>query len=248
MDQAFLAERTKAFHDYVAKFRSDDVDIQQHMDMKEFHTDKVAAHCRSLAQVLQLGAADQALSELIGLWHDVGRFSQYSRYKTFNDKLSVNHAELGLVELERLGWLALISEADTDIVRFAIGAHNAVKIPAAPTERHLLFAKIIRDGDKLDIFRVLEPFLAPPTEQGCSPQILQDLAVGKQTFFENMKTPDDRKLVRLSWVYDLNFDWTVQKVREKNYVDHILAYLPGTPELKAIREAMHAYMAKRAQR
>ena len=48
------------------------------------------------------------VAEAIALFHDVGRFPQYARYKTFRDSISTNHAALGasvLFEQERSGSL-----------------------------------------------------------------------------------------------------------------------------------------------
>ena len=36
------------------------------------------------------------IAEAVALLHDVGRFEQYKRYGTFNDRKSVNHAALGV--------------------------------------------------------------------------------------------------------------------------------------------------------
>lgn len=43
---------------------------------------------------------------MIGLFHDVGRFYQFTVYRTFNDALSENHAKLGLKVIKDLPlWL-----------------------------------------------------------------------------------------------------------------------------------------------
>lgn len=37
-----------------------------------------------------------------------------------------------------------------------------------------------------------------------------------------MRTQDDRKLVRLMWVYDVYFAWSLQQIVEQNYIEDII--------------------------
>lgn len=37
-----------------------------------------------------------------------------------------------------------------------------------------------------------------------------------------MRTQDDRKLVRLMWVYDVYFAWSLQQIIEQNYIEDII--------------------------
>ena len=55
--------------------------------------------------------------------------------------------------------LAKLDEEDLATLKFAIGNHNAKEIAPTENQRHLAFAKLIRDADKIDIYRVLKPFL-----------------------------------------------------------------------------------------
>ena len=57
---------------------------------------------------LQLSLHDVQLAEIMGLFHDVGRFRQYSIYKTFNDAQSEDHADLGL----KVGGTAVITSSE----------------------------------------------------------------------------------------------------------------------------------------
>ena len=139
--------------DYRQAFYCEDKDIMFGIQMKEKHTGYVTTNARQLALHLQLSSHDVDLAELIGLLHDVGRFRQWSVYRTFRDNLSEDHAELGLKLIKEQQLYNELNSEDQDILLFAIGNHNKKFIAQAPSERHLLFAKIIRDADKLDIYR-----------------------------------------------------------------------------------------------
>ena len=45
---------------------------------------------------------------------------------------------------------------------------------------------------------------------------------GKQCDYTKMRTQDDRKLVRLMWVYDVYFAWSLQQIVEQNYIEDII--------------------------
>ena len=223
---------------YMKSFYSDDEEVQQGILIKETHTGYVTSNCIELAKYLNLSKNDSELAEIIGLFHDVGRFRQYSLYKTFNDADSEDHADLGLKVIDELDFFKELSAEDNEIVHFAIKNHNKKLVEPTDDERKILFAKIIRDADKLDIYRVLEPFLAqenadkmPRFIKGkeraeISPDFIENFVAGNQADYRKIRTNGDRKIVRLMWIYDINFSWTMRKIVERGYIDKIIDALP----------------------
>ena len=197
----------------------DDAQIVDGIILKEKHTWKVVKNCENLAKHLNLNEHDSLLAKMIGLFHDVGRFYQFTVYRTFNDALSENHAKLGLKVIKDLPFMTKLDKAT---LKFAIGNHNAKEIAPTENQRHLAFAKLIRDADKIDIYRVLKPFLGPTDGTGCSPDFVDLFVAGKQCDYTKMRTQDDRKLVRLMWVYDVYFAWSLQQIVEQNYIEDII--------------------------
>ena len=222
--QEILNEMHKWMSDYMKSFYSDDAEVQQGILIKEKHTGYVTANCVELAKDLNFSKHDSELAEIIGLFHDVGRFRQYSIYKTFNDADSEDHADLGITVIEELDFFKKLSNEDYEIVKFAIQQHNKKEIAPCEDDRKILFAKVIRDADKLDIYRVLEPFLAqenadkmPKFIKGkaradVSPDFVENFVTGKQADYRKIRTNGDRKIVRLMWIYDINFAWTMKKI------------------------------------
>ena len=257
MDE-LLHEMHAWMNDYMRSFRTDDPDVMLGIRLKEIHTGYVTANARALAKHLGCNAHDVALAEIIGLFHDVGRFRQYAVYQTFNDAQSEDHAELGLKVLaEEVDFLARLRPQDADIVRFSIKYHNKKEIAPTDDERKLFFAKLIRDADKLDIYRVLLPFLAPdaaekaphfvPSDaaQEVSPEFVADFAAGRQADYYRLRTHGDRKVVRLLWLYDINFVWTLRKIRERGYVEAFIASLPHEEGIDEGIKRLRSYIACR---
>lgn len=222
---------------YMKSFYTDDEEVQNGILIKEKHTGYVTANCIELAKYLKLSPHDTELAEVIGLFHDVGRFYQYQKYKTFNDAQSEDHAELALHVIDGLEFFNELSKDDLDVLKFAIQNHNKKLIAPTDDERKLLFAKLIRDADKLDIYRVLEPYFAqenadkmPNFITGRSPEIspdfIENFVQGEQADYRKIRTNGDRKIVRLMWVYNVYFKWTMKKILERGYIDKIVENLP----------------------
>ena len=67
---------------------------------------------------------------------------------------------------------------------------------------------------------------------------------GNQVDYYRITTQGDRVLVRLMWVYDINFAWTLKKVVEKGYIDKVVAHLPveEQPGLKPGFDRLYEYI------
>src|SRR5512140_2415439 len=69
------------------------------------------------------------LAESVALFHDVGRFPQYAKYKTFRDSISVNHGLLGAETLVENRVLQNLSEDEQELVIESVKFHNAFSVP-----------------------------------------------------------------------------------------------------------------------
>ncbi len=150
-------DRIKAeqvFRDYSEKFDTYDVKITLKID----HTFRVADIADRIAGSLK---ADCDFAWFLGLLHDIARFEQQTRYGTFKDAKSVDHAEFGadlLFKGERLidTFPQYSGIPDWErIAETAIRLHNKLDLPNGLDKAAYLYSTILRDADKCDIFRVL---------------------------------------------------------------------------------------------
>ena len=188
--QAVLVRNADWMRDYMKSFYNEDEEIQHAMLMKEAHTGRVRAIIRDLAVHLGLSEEDVALAEIMGLLHDVGRFRQFTVYRTFKDHLSEDHAAAGLKLMEEHGLLDGLLPWEQSLVRFAVEWHNKKEIAPAPDACHLGYAKMLRDADKLDIYHVLEPFLPSKDGSGVSPNFIEKFVEGVQCDYTMSGTED----------------------------------------------------------
>lgn len=246
------------FDSFVATFHAPSLDLQRNYDLKIEHTRRVQANMERLAASLEMPAAEQALAAAIALCHDVGRFPQYRDYATFNDVTSINHAALSVQTLKAEGILADLAEDERHLLLQAVALHNVFLLPPHLASRLLHFLLLIRDADKLDIWRVLIDYCtASPEERAsavtlelpetgaCSEGALAEVLAGRMPNRELLKSFEDIKLLQLSWAYDLNFTESFLMLAERGYVETLAGLLPVDPRCAVAAEAVRGFVRRR---
>jgi putative nucleotidyltransferase with HDIG domain len=246
MEQEHVKAVKAWFFDYCRLFYSQDEGFQRNILLKENHTRNVCANSAWICREELLDDDQTMLAEVIALLHDVGRFEQYRQFRTFKDSISVNHAELGAQILEDYEVLAPFFPHERSVIAHAVELHNVYAVPGKTPEDEKFFLNIIRDADKLDIWRVfLEYFNQPehmrasaaglglPDRPACSPVVLDRLVQQKMVRLSSVKTLNDFKLMQLSWVYDLNFAASFRLLFERDDITRLVATLPESKEVAA---------------
>jgi hypothetical protein len=239
------------FNRYVAGYYGAAGDSPASIRLKEDHTARTCEEIIGLGRNLALPEPDLLLVETAALFHDVGRFPQWQRHGTFNDRESEDHALLGLAVLSRSGVLNRIRADDAEVVEEAIRYHNVKELPTHLTDRSLCFAKLLRDADKLDIWRLVIGDGRRRRRHGTMPtpysrEIIADIREGRIPDLDLALTPADMRLLRSAWVYDLNFATSCSEVLKRRYLDSLFAQLPATAELTELRELLTSYLKQRA--
>jgi hypothetical protein len=132
-------------------------------------------------------------------------------------------------------------------------------LPTNLSQRQYLFSGLLRDADKLDIWglviRELEgggnlvETLAGyiPISNSFSRDIVAELLEGKVPDFSSVRNRNDMILLRLGWVFDLNFAMSCRHVLERNYVERLCVHLPARSELQKVKEYLISYLKNRAK-
>ncbi|HEY6837917.1 MAG TPA: HD domain-containing protein [Geobacteraceae bacterium] len=243
------------FTSYSRSFHTGTAEHDRNIALKEEHTARVCAIMELLAQSLHLTDNDRLLAATIALLHDVGRFEQYRRYGTFKDSASVNHAALGARIAGESDALAALSEEERELVVRSVALHNVFRVPPIADERLFLFVRLIRDADKLDIWRVFIDYYGQPEEERasavslgfadlpvCTPEVLEAVRHGRIANLASVRNLNDFKLLQLSWVYDLNFAPSFKLLQERGYLSRLAETLPATAEVRAAVEAARRFL------
>lgn len=258
MTEAELAGLRAWFSSFVAGFVGETPDDQRNYDLKVEHTYRVCAIMDRLTSALDFSADERRLMAAIALCHDVGRFPQYRQWRTFNDPVSANHGTLAIQVLKREGALASLPEETASRLLQGVALHNLFELPAALTAETVRRANLIRDADKLDIWRVMLAFFQSTPDQrasavvwelpdtgSCSDEVIREVAAGRVVHRSLLRSADDFKLLQLSWVYDLHFAASYQLFQEFGYYDTLVSLLPAQPGIAEAAEAVARFLDRK---
>lgn len=242
------------FNSYYESFKSDDIVVKTNLQSKSEHTYRVVDNNKLIAKSLNLSEEDTFLSELIALFHDLGRFYQFTNFKTFKDNSSLDHGQLSSELLKQQHILTELNDHQKDIIFKAIYYHNKFELPTDESERVIFFIKLIKDADKLDIFHLLiasyeesERFKNTSFEDytvsnSYTSEFVTSFLKGENLDYRLAKTTTDLKLMRLSWIYDINFVKSYEIILEKGYVKRLLKFLTHIPEYELLKKQAYSYL------
>ncbi len=246
----------KWFKSYVSQFYGNIDYINKNIEIKENHTLRVCENIIKLSNSIKLSDNDQFLAEIIALFHDIGRFEQFRDYNTFNDKKSENHAEMGVRILRREGILKEFSTSVIEIIENSILLHNKRDLfRSAGNDDVIFFSKLIRDADKLDILMVLTEYYSSdsneknpaldldlPESNEISESVTHEIFNNKTLNVKKLNTSIDFKLLLISWIFDINFDFTLKIIQESKFIDKIFNSLPENIKTNKIRTHVDEYI------
>ena len=264
METVELEKLKRWFTDYVSGFYSggQDVYLDKHIRLKEEHTARVCQEMRFILHGLNLSESDGRLAQAAALLHDVGRFEQFRRYRTYADPKSVDHGLLGCQILQQEEALKDIQPQEREILLQSVRWHGVKSLPTDLDERTALFCKLVRDADKLDVLGLLidnfTRYYQDPAsfdlevefadEPRVSAGVLEALHQHQLVDYRQIQTLHDAQLVLLGWVYDINFKPTLARIAEKRYLDTIASFLPNLPEVRSTVERIRNDVRRRLEK
>ncbi len=257
MELFLLDELKRWFEKFSGRFFGADDYVNRNLQLKREHTWRTCEEMLYLAKHLSLSDNSMRIAESIALLHDVGRFPQFHAHRTYNDAKSVDHGALGVETLRQEGVLESLDPEERFWVETAVAYHGAKSAPENLDGQAMLFLKLIRDADKLDIFRLViqryrnlkeapgETFLDLPDEERISPEALEAVMNGQPVAYSQLHTLNDFKLCQIGWIYDINFAPTLEKIESEKMLEEMFSFLPETSEIMEVRRKVQSYLASR---
>lgn len=220
----------KAFKDYISKYNPENPKIKLKID----HTYRVADLAETIAKDIN---ASEDMAWLCGMLHDIGRFEQVKRYNTFSDAKSVDHAILGADILFTDGLIKEVcpdlNEDEMRILEKAIRNHSAYRIEPGLSSDELIYSNILRDADKIDIFRVncdtpMEDIYNVTTDELRASSVSEEV---KECFRNRTvvlrslkKYPADYVVGHICLIFELVYPISLTIAREQGYVERLLNF------------------------
>jgi len=259
INEDFLLSLKKWFITYTSSFKSSKPYYNLNFQLKINHTYRVCFEILNIAKNAGLSKEEINLSEVIALFHDIGRFEQFMTYGTFFDGKSVNHALWGIKVLNNNALLNKIPAGTRKIIFKSIFNHNKLSLPENADNKELTFIKLIRDADKLDILYLFSDYYNNKKENETNPMAELELPEGDDVSDEIYKTLINRqpinysslnnliefKMLKFNWLYDINFPGTYQIIKEKGYLESIYKTLPKTQKINDIYKRVNDFLDKK---
>lgn len=218
------------FKEYISEYNVQEPGIA----LKVSHSYHVADLAHILAKKLDLSEEEQILAKTIGLLHDIGRFPQYEKTKKYNDiKTHINHAELGVKYLFEEGHIKdfEIPEYFYPIIKKAILNHNKLKIEDDLSEKELLFAKFIRDIDKIDIYRAEATGFELTFEENITNDVKKMFENHTLIDLTKAKNESDNIVGTLAYLFDINFKESYELLDETDNLELFLSVIDVRKEV-----------------
>lgn len=197
----------------------------ENIKRKQEHSLRVMQISKQIAEGLMQEEIE--LATLIGLLHDIARFEQYTKYNTFKDLESIDHGDLGAEILQKDIRKYIEMEQYDNIIIKAVKNHNKYKIEEGLTEKEELFAKIVRDADKIDIFYESVQMFWKGKEEQVEQSIISKDTVEQFEKFTQIKsqkneTEIDNVIRVIAFIFDVNFKSSFKILKEEEYINKIL--------------------------
>lgn len=227
----------EVFKEYVSSYDLDIIEIKN----KYCHSLRVSNLCEEIAKSLNLNEKEILLAKQIGLLHDIGRFEQWKKFKSYHDPDSIDHGDLGVEILFNKKLIDSFNITDNlDILYNAIKYHNKFTLPKLDSYTEL-FCNIIRDADKIDILYLVfnnDYNILDNTDEEVTKINREDFYNKKSIKNENIKNANDHIVCILAFVNNLNFSISKDYILKNKYLDKIYDGLKHKEPLKEFFEKL----------
>ena len=239
-----MEENYDIFDEYVMKY-----DMNERMIAYKFnHSYRVEHQAEEICRSINTDTVERDLASFIALVHDIARFRQWTEYKTFDDAKSFDHGDEGANILFKEGMINEfnVNKDDYDIIKKAVRNHNKFNIEDNLNDRELLHAKIVRDADKIDILYSFSTNILLEIEEdeneGISDEVRENFLNHNLVKKENVKNKNDRILMLLSLIYDINYDYSIERIKNEKYVEKFYEHIKNKKMFKEYFEEMKKYL------
>ena len=227
----------RRFRDYADTFRNADGSLDFPIRCKIEHTFNVCRTAEKICRREGLTDRETHVFLLCALFHDLSRFEQFRKFRTFRDAESFDHGDRSEELMLSGGFLRDVPSGVKAVVACAVRLHNKLQIPPDTPPESLPAVRMVRDADKLDILNLVYEFftnpeksdptlrLELPASPGCSDPILQAVLEGKSVRYSDLRNVNDFILALFSWAPHLHYSASAQLALERKLYDHLYTLL-----------------------
>lgn len=262
MDERAIFSFKKWFETYTSSFKSDDPFYKKNFQLKIDHSYRVCFEILDIGKSINLSREMLNLAELIALSHDLGRFEQLLKFGTFSDLNSIDHAILSIKVLSNQELMRTLPYEYKKIIYKSIYLHNKPYLPEnlKISNEGLIFIKLLRDADKIDILNYFSNYymekgknndrneaaeLNLPDIDYISDDFFIKIMSEKPITYSNLKSLTEFKLLKLGWIYDINFKRALEIIKERGYIENIYSTIPKSEKSIQIYQKINSFLEQK---
>ena len=227
-----------------------------HINRKIEHSKRVNKISIEIAQKLGLNEKEIYLINISSLLHDIGRFRQFYEYSTYIDKISCNHALLGINILEEEKVLDYLKFDEKEIVLEIIKLHNYNSIPQNISKELYTYTSIIRDADKIDWMYSMVNIIPNLSKENqmvfysnkkdknyISKELVNAILNNEQIIRSNLTTIDELRAAAMGWITsDMKCSPSLEIIKRENLINKTFDLISDSMEKKIIFEYINNYI------
>jgi hypothetical protein len=231
--EAFRSDFKKYLKPFLSAQYKDDIHVLRNI----IHTEKVVENILILADSLELSENEKNTAEVIALFHDIGRFWLLLQDQAERNKY--NHAQASIQFLITNDTFISLDESVKNNFIEIIQNHHLPEILKKDNDSQFFFIRLLRDADKLDLWRSTTDNLVDNKKRlNLNRELgLSDKPAITEPFCRNILersigdkngivTFSDFLIYQMSWVFDLNFKKSFQLLNQKQYMRLYYDVLP----------------------
>ena len=242
-DMGCIDDHVAWFDAYAIQERAKENEDTDPIDLKIAHTKRVLQNTQQIVEEENFPSFLHRACLLAALYHDVARFEQYLRYRTFRDRESVDHGKFGVAILKREQCLRQEPKEISRLVLVAVCLHNRYALPQKLPDDVGLVCQVIRDADKLDVLNIMDKHLSgskpynptvilnlPDKPDLGNPDIVQAVLQNRIAAYADLRNVDDFRLLLGTWFHDMHFAASRQKFVADGHAKRIIEGIPDSPK------------------
>lgn len=255
-----LTKSRNWFDEYTRSFADTSGKLSFMLQLKYDHSIRVADDCQIIAEQLKWHQHDIQIARASGLLHDIGRFTQFAEFQTFHDPDSIDHGERGYEVLLSSSLLEQMDEDTKTIILDSTRYHNRRDLQTGLTNNSVRILKLTRDADKVDIIHIVNYAIANnqhfefpqimlniDLEGPVNPTLIEEIKTTGSGTYRHVHSLADMNLMRISWIYKLNYLPTYRLIAERNLLVDLLKTLPENKDILEIASAASDHITHKLQ-
>ncbi len=203
------------------------------------HSVRVSSFALKIADDLNYDDDLKDTVYLSSLLHDIGRFEQFHRYKTFVDSKSKYHGDIGVEVLINDNLIDKFTDDSFKKKSCLLTCKYHGTLDKLEDNKYYNIVKIVRDSDKIDILNnaLLGNIELDIGDDFISSKAIESFNKHELLNLKNKKTKADRFVVWVCFIFDFNYKYTYKYLKESKLMDKlILKYINKTNNVNCKRE------------